>query len=145
MVNINSLKGLFLSAASVMLLLSVSCGGDGDEDAPIMIETSDLLASNPDWAITAFIDNGTDRTGDFQNYTFEVFSNGDFLINFNGLNDSFGGWEIAGDNMVLDISISNPKDPTDEIDGEWNVLSKSSNSLRLVSADGAGKEFRLRK
>ncbi|MEM8894687.1 MAG: hypothetical protein AAGC88_08925 [Bacteroidota bacterium] len=114
-----------------------SCGDDDEAEAvPLPISPADITASNPDWTIVSFTENGENKTADFNNYTFEIFSNGDFLVNLNGSNDSFGGWSISGDDLVLNISLSNPKPGTSSIDGDWNVTSKSGNALTLRSVDG---------
>lgn len=131
---------------TVILVGSLSCGSDDEGESVLLpISPSDITASNPDWSIVAFIDGGQDKTSDFSNYSFEIFSNGDFLINLNGTNDSFGGWSISSDELVLTISISNPKPATSGIDGDWQMTANTASALTLESADGSNKTFRLSK
>lgn len=144
-------KGLHsISKLSIALLILTifcsSCGSD-DEGEPILlpITPSDIVASDPDWSIVSFIDDGQNKTSDFSNYSFEIFSNGDFLINLNGQNDSFGGWTISSDELVLTISISNPKPATSGVDGDWHMTANTGSALTLESSDGSSKTFRLSK
>jgi hypothetical protein len=130
-----------------MILMIVACGSNDDPgDALVLtIDRSDIIASNPDWSVVSFINDGKDKSVDFNNYSFEIFSNGDFLINLNGLNDSFGRWSISSDELILTINISNPKPTTSGIVGDWNVTAKSGSALTLESADGTNKTCRLSK
>lgn len=142
------LSVLFGQSLVIVLLLIVclSCGSDDEGESILLpISPSDIVASNPDWDIVSFIDNGQDKTSDFSGYSFEIFSNGDFLINLNGLNDSFGGWSISSDELVLTISISNPKPATSGIDGSWHMTANTGTSITLESSDGSNKAFRLSK
>lgn len=132
--------------ALLVLFVATGCNSD-DPSEPIIltINPSDIIASNPDWRVDAFNNDGQDNTANFNNYSFEIFSNGDFLINLNGINDSFGGWSISSDARVLSISISNPKPATSGIIGDWNVTAKGAGTLTLEAADGSNTSFRLSK
>lgn len=131
---------------TVIVVGCLSCGSDDEGESILLpISPSDITASNPDWSIVSFIDGGQDKTSDFSNYSFEIFSNGDFLINLNGTNDSFGGWSISSDELVLTISISNPKPATSGIDGDWHMTANSASAITLESADGSNKTFGLSK
>ena len=121
---------------AVIALTSGSCGDDEGEAVPLPISPSDIIASDPDWTISSFSENGENKTSDFNNYTFEIFSNGDFLINLNGINDSFGRWSISSDDLVLTISLSNTNQGTSTVEGDWNVTAKSGNALTLRSVEG---------
>ncbi|GEM_PF-4428838 len=122
---------------SAVTLASWSCSDDDEGEAiPLPVSPTDITASNPAWAIASFAENGENKTSDFNNSGFEIFSNGDFQILLDGSVDSFGSWSISSDDLVLTISLSNPKPGTSAIDGDWNVTAKSGNALTLRSVAG---------
>ena len=124
----------------VAILTMAGCSNEEDPE-PVDIAAADF---HGEWAITSFKLAGEDQTATLSGFTLEIFSNGDFLINKDGANDSYGSYEVDETTKVLTVELRNPKTPSDAIDGTWQVYAKSDQSLTLKSfAQGEKKDFVL--
>ncbi len=125
-----------------LLVVFVACSKD-DDPQPVVITVADFEG---EWTITKYKLAGDDNTSLFADYTFEIFSNGDFLINKNGQNDSYGSYEVDETTKVFTVDLTNPKDPSEVINGTWQVYEKTDVSLTLKSFEqGQKKDFVLTK
>lgn len=113
-----------------------------EEPEPIPLVESDILG---EWVISNFSMNGKNRTSELDGYTFEIFSNGDFVINKNTI-DSYGSWEINEADRTMTVRLSLSRDPADVIEGAWQLYGKTEDTLWLKSfGQGHSKEFRLKR
>jgi hypothetical protein len=138
-----TMKGVWRQCALLFVVLAM-LGCSKDEDPkPVAITAADFEG---EWSITTYKLAGTDETAAFSEFTFEIFSNGDFLVNKNGQNDSYGSYEVDEATKVLTVDLTNPKEPSKVIDGTWQVYEKTDESMTLKSFEqGEKKDFVLTK
>ena len=124
-----------------LVILIQSCNKEEDPE-PVNVVKADLLG---EWNIASYNVNGQNRTAEFNDYTFEIYFNGDFTVN-KGTIDSYGSYEINDADKTFTVALTNPKEPGDAVDGAWQVYENSENTLWLKSfGQDENKEFRLTK
>jgi len=118
--------------------LLVACN---DDEEPEVVElTIDENALTNQWRLIKYVDDGTDKTGDFPNNTIvELFSNKDvFLPGSQPL--IFGSWSVEDNGKRLNITLQNGTDPYNELDEDWAVTKLDENNLWLLDADDLGDD-----
>lgn len=133
---------------SILVMLVGLAGCTKEEDPkPVDISSDDFLG---EWKVVTFKAGGEDQTGLFETFSFDILSNGDFIINKNGGYDanesSYGSYTVDVELKTFTVDLANPKTPSDAINGAWQVYAKSATSLTLKSfGQNQKKDFVLEK
>ena len=98
------------------------------------------------WAVTNFVQNGTDITTNFSGYKFQYYSNKTVDAIKNGTVEKTGTWDGDASTMTTWASFTNAIAPLTLINGSWHI---DNNSWTFVVASqvagGETKTMRLDK
>ncbi|MBO3116950.1 hypothetical protein J4050_09335 [Winogradskyella sp. DF17] len=108
------------------------------------------IISSEQWRVSSMVDSGQDETADFFGYTFSFNSNGS-LVATGSSNTLTGTWSLSNsssssssdddsnDDSDVDFIISFPVPDDhdfDDLNDDWDVVSYSSNEIRLIDISG---------
>lgn len=86
---------------------------------------------NGQWAITNFVQNGTNHTADFNNYKFQYYSNKTVDAIKNGTIEQTGNWDGNAATMTTSANFPVATTPLNLINGDWHI---DNNSWTFVIA-----------
>jgi hypothetical protein len=91
------------------------------------------------WRITLFSESGTDKTSDFDGYTF-VFGSDGVLTVQRGAISKTGSWNQSS-NFSIDLGEnSDSNKPQGEITGSWKIVSITSTEIKLTDDNTPSQE-----
>ena len=127
---------LFFMALTVLGSFS-SCTKDDDNTSPDEISN---LVQEGKWRIASFKEDNIDETAQFTGYEFRFGSNGSVGAAKAGTTVS-GSWATGTDDsktkLMLNFGLTAP---FDELNEDWQVLEKSSTSIKLQHISGGNGE-----
>jgi hypothetical protein len=98
------------------------------------------------WAVTSFVENGSDITTNFTGYKFQYYSNKTVDAIKNGTVEKTGTWDGEASTMTTWANFTNAAAPLSLINGSWHI---DNNSWTFVVATqttgGVTKTMRLDK
>jgi hypothetical protein len=117
---------------------SDDCDEDDDNDYnDDDVDDSDFVSIllNGQWKVDSFIDDGSDRTAEFNGYGF-TFTSDNKVSAVKTTTTIPGIWQSDGDSGEIELLISmSGNDPFDDISEDWIVVTFSATSIRLVKDD----------
>lgn len=110
----------------LVLLFLIACKEE-EEPQPLDITAADFQG---EWTVTSFTLDGQNNTSSLNGVSFEIYSNGDITVN-NGT--SFGSYKVDEITDIFTVDLSNPKAPSEVINGAWQLFAKSDNTITIKS------------
>ena len=133
-------KIFFLLLAGTFML--GACSKDDDDNGGPSAAVATSLKSGT-WRVTSFVENGTDKTTDFNSFTF-TFSNSGTVTAVNSILTANGTWTTGTDDSKHKL-VLNFASPVlfDEISEDWEIVSQSSTQISLRHVSGGSGETDL--
>ena len=100
----------------------------------------DLVISamtNGQWAITSFIQNGTDITSDFTTYKFQYYKNRTVDAIKSGVVEKTGNWNGDASAMTTYANFSGVTNPLLLINGTWHIDDNSWTYVKASQSNGS--------
>ncbi len=89
---------------------------------------------NGTWAVSKYIDSGSDETSDFYGYTFNFNSDGSIVAINNST--TIGSWSEYNDDDHTELNILFSQSPLDELNDDWHVISSDNSKIELEDVSG---------
>jgi len=145
-------NNISLITLTVLVLLFISCSSDNSDDVNAANNMADIqeisnLVSTGTWAITSFIDSGSDETTNFTGYGFSFNADG-MLVADNGTNTIDGTWSVTDDSSNDDSNDDSSNDDIDfniffasppnfnELSEDWDIVSRTTSRIELIHVSG---------
>jgi hypothetical protein len=119
------------------------CSGGGGTPSPELIAFNENLSTGGAWNVASFIDDGNNKTSDYNNTTFTFNSNGTVVAQRNNQSRT-GQWVSQIDNSQIELIMqwSGPA-ILNEFNEDWDVVASSSVELSLIDDAGTPSESTL--
>jgi hypothetical protein len=98
------------------------------------------------WKMSAFVQNGSDRTADFIAFRFRY--NRDYTVDAirNGIIEQRGTWNGSASTRTISANFPNPINPIDLVNGNWSITRSGASYVEATqSLNGIQKTIRLDK
>jgi len=145
-------NNILLKTLTVLVLLFISCSSDNSDDVNAANNMADIQeisnsVSTGTWAITSFIDSGSDETTNFTGYGFSFNADG-MLVADNGTNTIDGTWSVTDDSSNDDSNDDSSNDDIDfniffasppnfnELSEDWDIVSRTTSRIELIHVSG---------
>ncbi|KAA2239923.1 hypothetical protein F0L74_27440 [Chitinophaga agrisoli] len=95
------------------------------------------------WRVSLFSERGNDETGDFSGYTFTFNANNTAVAAKGGASKN-GSWSIGNSSREFNIDFGEKSDankPLGELTDDWEIISVSSNEIKLKDDNDDSAEF----
>lgn len=127
---------VFLVILFAFFLFSCSSDDDNSSSQMVSISTNDVIGK---WFVSFFEDDSVNETSDFVGYIFDFKAN-NILVATKGSFELVGEWRIdkssSGSPDELEIFLPTLDKPLEELNDDWDVVSKSSVRIELREISG---------
>lgn len=122
-----------------MFFILNSCGSDDNNSITqeALVALVQNTIANGSWDVSLFSENGTNKTEDFNGYTFVFTPSNAIVVTQNS--DTFPGlWSLGVDSgkakFILNFFATNG--PLEEISEDWQIIDASTNRIQLSHVSG---------
>lgn len=118
----------------IVACLAFSCDDDDESPAITPSEVSETMVSGS-WRVSYYKDRDDDETSNYSGYTF-TFTGAGVAVATKNATDVIGAWSTSDSSSKVEVVLSFPGSPLDELSEDWEVIQRSSTEIKLRHVSG---------